>query len=166
MSVCDPITAARVVHRAPVEFHPGYRVFDDGRVESFRKGEWRDLKYYRRGKGYRVVEYGPQGARLRRCVHHVVLEAFVGPRPFLSAVARHLDGDRDNNAAANLALGTLSENVRDAIRHGKHGVTRLTPEQVREIRGSEESSDAIASRYGLAKGYVSAIRSKRAWDWV
>ena len=38
-------------------------------------------------------------------VHHVVAEAFLGPRP-CGLVVRHMDGDRENNAASNLAYVT------------------------------------------------------------
>jgi hypothetical protein len=149
-----------------VEFHPGYRVSDGGRVQSLRGGRWRDIRPGRRGKGYLVAEVGSPAGRVRRCVHHLVLEAFAGPRPFPGAVARHLDGDRGNNAASNLRWGTLSENVRDAIRHGTHGVTRLTPEQAREIRESAEPGPVVAARYGISRGYVSGIRRGRNWAWA
>ena len=35
-------------------------------------------------------------------------------------VVRHLDGDKENNRAENLAWGTDSENMIDQVRHGNH----------------------------------------------
>jgi hypothetical protein len=51
-------------------------------------------------------------------VHHLVLEAFVGPCP-PGQEARHVnDNDRANNALSNLAWGTHRENCADRDRHG------------------------------------------------
>lgn len=44
-------------------------------------------------------------------------EAFLGPRPD-GLVVRHLDDDRTNNRASNLAYGTASDNQRDSVRNG------------------------------------------------
>lgn len=51
-------------------------------------------------------------------VHHVVLEAFAGPKPFPEAVSRHLNGDNQDCSAVNLAWGTQAENIADKFRHG------------------------------------------------
>lgn len=153
------------VQYRPIGSSERYRVGSDGFVQSWWKGAWHPLRPHRRGRGYLVVQYSVGGQSYRRCVHHLVLEAFVGPRP-PGACARHLDGNRDNNAASNLAWGSLSENVRDSIRQGTHGATKLTPEEVVEIRGSNEPYSAIAARYGIARGHVWSIRSRRSWAWV
>lgn len=52
-------------------------------------------------------------------VHHLVLEAFVGPAPE-GMECRHWDGDPANNHADNLIWGTRAENVADMLRHGTH----------------------------------------------
>lgn len=57
------------------------------------------------------------GAGVRRSVHTLVLEAFVGPRPE-GAVCRHLNGNPKDNRLANLAWGTPGENRRDTVKHG------------------------------------------------
>lgn len=54
-----------------------------------------------------------------RCVHIVVLEAFVGPRP-QGMVVRHLNGQQTDNRLENLSYGTPSENNFDLVRHGNH----------------------------------------------
>jgi len=41
--------------------------------------------------------------------------------------------------------------------------TKLTNEDVRAIRSSEETQDALARRYGISQGQVSRIRSRRSW---
>lgn len=50
--------------------------------------------------------------RANRWVHHLVLEAFVGPRPE-GKEACHLDGDPTNNAAENLHWDTHFNNMLD-----------------------------------------------------
>lgn len=58
-------------------------------------------------------------------VHHLVLEAFVGPRP-VGLEALHGDGNPANNNVDNLRWGTRRENLYDAVAHGVHGMARRT----------------------------------------
>lgn len=96
---------------------------------------------------------------------HLVLKAFIGPRPS-GHVARHLDGNGDNNTPDNLAWGTQAENIMDAVRHGtaprapgvRNVKAKLTEDQVQEIRLRllcGERPGKIAPDYGL---HISAIR--------
>lgn len=57
--------------------------------------------------------------RIDRSVHHLVLEAFVGPCP-PGLMARHMDDDPANNNLSNLCWGSRSENSFDAVRNGRH----------------------------------------------
>ena len=41
--------------------------------------------------------------------------------------------------------------------------SKLTPEQVEEIRNAEEPQRAIAARYGITQGAVSSIKRGRTW---
>ena len=102
-------------------FEGRYQVSDDGRVLSLpRKGaRGRMLKMAWRKGGYRTVGLSMSGVARTRLVHHLVLLAFVGPKP-ADAVTRHLDGDPTNNALSNIVYGTHTENMRDALRHGRH----------------------------------------------
>ncbi len=52
-------------------------------------------------------------------IHAIVCVAFHGPRPDGMQV-RHLNGNGHDNAAANLAWGTSSENAFDRVDHGTH----------------------------------------------
>lgn len=105
-----------------------YQVSSEGQVRSLdrvvqhpvsgdtlRRGKVLRLK--RRSEGYLYVRLYRGGKSKSRSVHHLVLEAFVGPRPEGSET-RHLDGDPTNNRVSNLAWGTPKENAQDKKRHG------------------------------------------------
>lgn len=61
-----------------------------------------------------------------RLVHHLVLEAFVGPRPE-GLQCRHLNGRHRDNRRENLRWGTPTENQLDRIEHG------TMPQVLREV---------------------------------
>src|SRR4051812_40020523 len=100
---------------------PDYEVSNDGQVRSWKT--WRGAPGPRILKPVRVRDDRPSvvlygdGRHARREVHRLVMLAFVGPRPAGMDI-RHLDGDVQNNSIGNLAYGTRSENLLDAVRHG------------------------------------------------
>ncbi|HWH14395.1 MAG TPA: NUMOD4 motif-containing HNH endonuclease [Miltoncostaeaceae bacterium] len=102
---------------------PGYEVSNLGRVRSLRHryGLRRQPKMLalQLVHGYPRVNLYSGGSYRPRRVHHLVAEAFIGPRPE-GLIVRHLDGTRDNNVPENLAYGTLSENTQDCLAHGHH----------------------------------------------
>ncbi|AWN02654.1 HNH endonuclease [Mycobacterium phage Xavia] len=59
----------------------------------------------------------PDGTRRHVHVHHLVLEAFVGPRPD-GHYGCHNNGDPSDNRLANLRWDAPTENSFDKIRHG------------------------------------------------
>ncbi|WP_167131951.1 NUMOD4 motif-containing HNH endonuclease [Paramicrobacterium chengjingii] len=54
----------------------------------------------------------------RDYIHRVVARAFLGEPS--GPLVRHLDGDPENNRVSNLAYGSTSDNLYDAIRHGSY----------------------------------------------
>ena len=111
----------------PVVGYEGiYEVSDHGRVKSLARviiasnGQRRPVRE-------RILKAAPRprhhlnlhrdGICANRYVHHLVLEAFVGPRPE-GMEACHWDDDPDNNNLSNLRWDTHSENSRDKIRNG------------------------------------------------
>jgi HNH endonuclease/NUMOD4 motif-containing protein len=112
----------------PIAGRAGYEVSDLGRVRSvdrvvtvMRRGRAVEARY----KGV-MLRLNPAGngylnVNLGRCrsarVHSLVLKAFVGPRP-AGYQAAHADGDKLNNAVANLRWATPEENNADKSRHG------------------------------------------------
>lgn len=108
-----------------------YQVSDLGRVRSLdrmvrcRGGKTRIhrgvvLRQIQDGCGRRIVhlEQASRGQRTVR-VHHLVLSAFVGPRP-PDTEGCHNDGDSANVRVSNLRWDSHSENMFDQVRHGTH----------------------------------------------
>ena len=93
---------------------PQYEVSNTGHVRNRATGRLRKLQTHR--KGHLLIHTYP-GDRVL-FVHRAVASAFIGSVEGL--VVRHLDGDPTNNDSDNLAIGTQSENMFDAVRHGTH----------------------------------------------
>ena len=128
---------------------PDYAVGVDGVVWSKRtKGggysEWHKMKLFpsRDGKGYLDAQVCNAPNRKYFKVSHLVLFAFVGPKPFPEAQGRHLNDIKSDNSLENLEWGTQSQNMQDLKRNGKfpdrkgerNSQAKLTEKQVREIR--------------------------------
>lgn len=145
----------------PVPSDPAYEVSSLGRV---RHGD-RIMKQslHRAVRGYRACSIKGRA----RHVHVLVAAAFIGPRPAGMQI-RHLDGDRENNRAENLAYGTPAENARDRLSHGTNG-RKLTEDEVRTIRQRRDAGETlsrIASSYGVTHQLISAITRGDRWAAV
>lgn len=145
---------------------PVYEVSDLGRVRTIRSGRIRKQVPDKRG-GYLNLMFvlGVEKKRVLRKVHHLVLEAFVCPKP-PGLRTRHLDGDVTNNRLKNLKWGTSKENEADKVLHGtsQHGErnaqAKLTDTQASEIRRSKARGCDLAIRYGVRESTtISRIRN-------
>jgi hypothetical protein len=100
----------------------GYTITRDGRVISgsnWRGLGRRELAQDLNDDGYPSVRVTLAGKRVRYAVHSLVASAFLPPRPSPRHEVRHLDGDKLNPHADNLAWGTQKENADDRERHGR-----------------------------------------------
>ena len=112
----DEITPVRWL---PVpEWEDLYEVSEWGHVWSIRKDRPMRPSYTNSGN-YPLLILSRNGKQTGKYVHHLVLEAFVGPCPE-GMEARHLDGNSYNPDLTNLCWGTSSENKFDEIHHGTH----------------------------------------------
>lgn len=102
------------------------------------------------------------GIQQGRMVHHLVAEAFIGPRPD-GHVIRHKNDDRTDNRARNLCYGTQSENMADAVRNGK--IKAVVPlkvrAQIRKRRAAGEKGRLIAKQLGISEQLVCDIYKGR-----
>lgn len=142
-----------VVEVKEVDGFPDYYVLEDGRVLG-KRGQF--LKYDVNSCGYRRVTFSHKGASSRKFVHHIVAEAFLGPRP-PGAVVNHVDGDRKNNRASNLEWVTPSENVKDGYSRGRHNPNRydfLTVMAIKALYQEGWSIKKISSYLGRDRNTV------------
>jgi hypothetical protein len=144
--------------------HLGYRVSNMGEIKG--------------PKGLRALQ--PNAKGYLRCntrngairVHTAVLTAFCGPRP-KKHVARHLDGDLQNNRLSNLQRATPKCNSADRYVHGtmvlgsKSPNAKLDEQKVMEILSDVHTSDKeFAAIFGVSLGTISNVRSGRSWRHV
>tara|TARA_B100001094_G_scaffold25018_1_gene20963 strand:- start:691 stop:1170 length:480 start_codon:yes stop_codon:yes gene_type:complete len=106
-------------------------------------------------------------------VHHLVAEAWHGPRPE-GLLCLHRDDDKLNNTPENLYWGTQSQNMRDCIRNGHrqdqagtaNPSAKLDPDKVRAIRSAEGTCAGIGKQFGIHAQTVSLIKRGKLWATV
>ena len=112
-----------------------------------------------------------EGKRAQKAIHTLVLEAFVGLCP-KGMCARHLDGDKTNNALSNLRWGTYKQNSEDKRKHGTHVegeaclYAKLTSEQVLKIRERVKNGEVqrkLAKEYRVGPNQISRIVRGLRW---
>lgn len=133
----------------------------DGRIYRIDRGAPRPLRPDMAGsrREYEYVAISIGGVARRHSVHRLVCEAFYGACPFPGGHVRHLDGNPQNNLPSNLDWGTVSQNRKDTVAHGRHDARRrLTVQQANDIRASAESTLNLARMYGLTKTAIRRIR--------
>jgi hypothetical protein len=164
---------------------PGYRVGDDGSVWScYRRskfagprtldGPWVQLRLKKQRSGHLVIRLSDASGRRRwHSVHHLVLYAFVGPRPPGKEACHFPDRNPANNHLNNLRWDTKKANHADAVVHGTLGEgensprAKLTNAKVRELRreyaAGGTSHSRLARKYGLTDGAIGFILNGQTW---
>jgi HNH endonuclease/NUMOD4 motif len=146
------------IWRPVVGYEGLYEVSDKCRVRSvdrivvrrngvIERRRGKDLKACPIKSGHLVVRLMRVGVGTTKCVHRLVLEAFVGPPP-QGHEACHRDGKHLNNSIANLYWGTRSDNLRDQVRHLVH----LNARKTHCIHGHEFTLENTHQRNRLGGG--------------
>lgn len=171
--------ARRLLQGITVRDFPDYKVLPDGTVWSLGSN-WRgygprQLTAHPNSGGYLRVRMGSGELRKSAMVHKLVAEAFIGPKPSPVHQVRHLNGNKTDNRASNLAWGTAAENAADRDGHGttarglSHGNSKLTPKSVRYTRQrfSEGASVySLARELGVSQKTLANAISGRTWAHV
>jgi hypothetical protein len=156
-----------------VGYEDHYEVSDSGRVRSLRKRrEMTRLKVTAKNR-YPRVEFCVDKKRVKKKIHLLVLEAFVGPRNG-KMESRHLNGDVNDARLENLCYGTSVENKADQERHGRrakgsrNGISKLTELDVVEIRSlyPQKSQSFLAERFGVSIATIHFVVTRRNWAHV
>lgn len=169
----------------PIAGFPGYEVSNIGRVRSWRTrgnsklpaSEPRVIKpSLRKRDGYVYINLRSGfGGKMSPCkVHHLVLAAFSGPK-LDGYVARHMNGERSDNRAENLAWGTYRDNSLDTKRHGrqplgeKHHWSVMTAAHAAAIRwmyGCGIGQSVIGRVLGMPNNRVWQVVHNKSWVGV
>ncbi|QDL90380.1 HNH endonuclease [Paroceanicella profunda] len=170
----------------PIPDFAGYFVGPAGHVWSaHRKGrtpkdahspwldsaDWRPLHPWRDHEGYLHHTLVCSGGieRQRIALHILVATAFIGPRPEGLVVA-HLDGDKSNNRADNLAYVSQRENIEHKRMHGtmacgdRSHLSRMTDHQCLRMLDCLRvgySRREVAGAFGVSVAHVAALKTGR-----
>lgn len=108
-----------VVHSLPRTI-----IRSNGRPQTIAR---REIKPQWNGGHFQVRLYRGDGTPgVLYYVHHLVLEAFVEPRPSLAHKGLHWDDNPHNNHVDNLYWGTMQDNAFDRVRNGNDPNARKT----------------------------------------
>lgn len=114
--------------------------------------------------GYHVVQPVINGKNVMKYIHHLVAEAFIGPRPDGFDI-NHRDGVKTNNRVDNLEYVTHAENMRHAADNGMIGGKRVIPDEtietMRSLRSRGLSYSQVARETGVSIGYCWMVINKR-----
>jgi hypothetical protein len=103
--------------------------------------------------------------------HRVSYELFVGHLPAGMEVM-HVCDNRNCVNPEHLCLGTHVDNVKDCLnkkRHAfgvRHGLAKLSEDQVRDIRAASGTQRTIAKQYDISQAQVSDIKLKKRWAYL
>lgn len=124
----------------------------------------------RRG-GYKYVHLSIASKTYVISVHKMVLLAFIG-EPEKGHEACHNNGNPRDNSIINLRWDTHLNNNKDKIKHGtylrgeKHPLSKLTKENIDEIRTSDSTGVSLAKKFSVTTGTISAVKTGRTWKSV
>lgn len=130
----------------------------------------------REKNGYYRVTLSKDGEARRYSVHRLVLLTFCG-EPTPGQEARHLDGNRGNNALDNLRWGSRHENAMDRSVHGthpdrrgeKHPMSKISDRDAAEIHAlatSGQPYSVIAQRFPVSAATVSRLKNQKGWGHI
>lgn len=166
---------------------PSFPAYDVSEYGDVRRGD-KQLSKHIIWSGYMRVSLSVGGKSIGKPIHHLVAEAFIGPRPDGLHVC-HNDGNKTNNHYSNLRYATPKENIADKVKHGtvssgrkngmntkphrrprgeRHGSAKLSLDQVIEIKEQMASwkwglGAKLAQQYGVSERTISLIRHGEIW---
>lgn len=165
------------VWKAVVGYEGSYEVSNLGRVRSLdrvvesptaargypKRVIGRLLRPQNHSAGYLHVRI----CRTTRLINHLVLEAFIGPRPD-GLEACHNTGNKKDNRLSNLRWDTHVANCADCVEHGTaprgegNGQSKLTEAAVLDIRSGGDRA-TLAARYGVGVKHIDRVRAGGRW---
>lgn len=155
-----------------IDRFPQYEFHEEGFVISYVKSSPRVMKPIKMGQYVGLQLKRSDGHTEKAYLHRLICEAFYGPCPG-GMECRHLDGDRGNNRASNLAWGSKMENENDRRIHKttskgeKNPMAKLSREKVNKMRQCRHqtgySYKAIGDKFGVSA--MTAFRAVTGQSW-
>ena len=129
--------------------------------------------------GYLHVSMPGNKRQKTRKVHHLVLEAFVGPCPE-GMECRHLNGNKQDHRLKNLKWGPGKETAADCKRHGtfnppvgeRAGSSKLTESKVKLIRmlytakWLQFRQWELGKLFSVGQDMISRIINRKYWKHI
>ena len=130
-------------------------------ADSMRKGR----KLHNEGYWLIYVSDHPRSDRGGYIFEHIVIaEKKLGRYLYAHEETHHINGNKQDNREENIAILTKARHTSLHMK-GKHPhSTRLTDNQVAEIRASELSRKELAKLYGMSYWTICDIKSRRYWN--
>ena len=165
-----------------IDGFPLYAVSNYGRIKSYnnyhRRCRMRILKPNMTQGGYVIIALSDSGKRTTTTVSRLVAKAFV-PNPENKPEINHKNGVKSDNFYLNLEWMTSSENKLHAYHNGlmkprsgeSCGLSRLTEEDVREIRGLAKENPSmtyreIGEKFGATASSIGKIIRRDQWRHI
>lgn len=160
----------------PVIGFKGYKISNFGRVKSLNKqrNNYKDtiVKQYKDRNGYIRVHLFKENKNKEISLHRLVALNFI-PNKDNKPQVNHKDGIKTNNSVDNLEWMTAKENMIHAFENKinknfgeKHYYSKLTEENVLEIRSPGASTSKLAKKFGVSKRCIMQIKDRTWWKHV
>lgn len=178
-------------NRKDIPGFPGYQIDTEGIIYSSLivgsrplkySNNWRTISPSKSKRGYLQIRLRDKDGVIRkRYVHQLVLESFVGPRPYGYDTCHYPDCDKTNNRLSNLRYDNHKDNMKDMIKHGnagkckgtKNGMSKLKESDVIEIKNilknkvvHKQSYASIARLFNVDQSLISLIDKEKIWKHV
>lgn len=146
---------------------PGYL---EDVVMTFEEDDCLLWPFAKTNAGYGVIRMDGKNVVVSR----YVCERVHGRPPTPEHEAAHSCGNGHLGCVSlkHLSWKTPVENQADRIIHGttnrgeRHGMSKLTKQDVLNIRSSQETNVALAHRYGVGVGSINNVLARRTWGWL
>jgi hypothetical protein len=120
--------------------------------------------------GYLMVGLSARGGHRKLNVHALVAQAFLGERPS-GFVVHHIDADKSNNHAFNLAYVSRRQNIElGALVCGEsHCQAKLKDQDIPEIRHLAKqgwNSTLIGKMFGVSSGTIWSVINGKTWKHI
>lgn len=168
-----------------IGFEGFYEISNKGNIRSLNRTETTKAGWKRERKGRALSCFTGRDGRIyadlivnsvrkRFQVHHLVLCAFLGPRPEGTECC-HNDGNAKNNEIDNLRWDTHQNNIKDKEKHGtgnkgsKHGLSKLKESDIPKIRSMISEGikhGEIGRKFGVSRSLISYISRGDRWAHV